>query len=77
MDLQREFDLLLRSRYALIAAVTHEEPRVLSVIKDLCLERERPGYVWDLADGFEPLTDKDTPIQSGSDALTVWFQSTQ
>ena len=65
MDVAEEIELLLRARCTLISLVTLEEPRALKIIKRVCERREAPGYVWDIADGFTSLTERNTPIQTG------------
>ncbi len=55
MDLKRELDLYLRSRFTFICIVSYEEERILEQVHALCEKSKRSLYCWDHADGFQPL----------------------
>ncbi|HBE31571.1 MAG TPA: AAA family ATPase, partial [Cyanobacteria bacterium UBA11368] len=60
----------MRSRFTLIVLVTPEEERALSVLKTVCVSTQRPCLTWDLADGFQYLTDGRGSLPSARDPLT-------
>jgi AAA+ superfamily predicted ATPase len=66
-------DIYLRARFTLIVLVTPEEERALEVVKGTCERAGRPCLAWDVADGFQVLSGKDTP-PSARDPLTALEQ---
>jgi SpoVK/Ycf46/Vps4 family AAA+-type ATPase len=50
LDLGRELDVCLRSRFSLICVVSREEERVSHEILELCKTTNRVLYQWDLSD---------------------------
>lgn len=56
MSFEQELDIYLRSRFTLIVLVTPEEERALSIVKVVCDRSQRPCLSWDVADGFQSLT---------------------
>ena len=62
MDIRAHLSILIRARCPLVVVETREEGRVEQLVRSICLERNRPGYSWDLASGMTTLAgDKDTP----------------
>ncbi len=74
MPFEQELDIYLRSRFTLIVLVTPEEERALSVLKTVCVSTQRPCLTWDLADGFQYLTDGRGSLPSARDPLTALDQ---
>lgn len=52
---QTEIDVYLRSRFTILWIVSHEEDRVIGVLKALCEPSQRRLLTWDLAAGFQPV----------------------
>lgn len=62
MDLERELELSLRSRFSLICVVSREEERIVQKLTALCERTDRELLVWDHADDFQALTPaRETP----------------
>ena len=53
MDLTKELDLCIRSRYPLVCIVSHEEERILEQVEQLCQTRGDGLLIWDHADHFK------------------------
>lgn len=73
MTFEQELTLYLRARFTLIVLVTQEEERVLQLIKNVCKQRRQMGLTWDIADGFQMLTDG-LPPSPARDPLTALEQ---
>ncbi len=56
MDLTKELELCIRSRFPLICIQSHEEERVIDVLNGLCESRRTPLVMWDHADFFQTLS---------------------
>jgi hypothetical protein len=71
MNLQKELDLYIRSRFTLICIVSMDEERVLSQVSKVCERSNRTLYVWDHADGFEIIGDSRGSAPKAADPLTA------
>jgi SpoVK/Ycf46/Vps4 family AAA+-type ATPase len=71
MDLQKELDLYIRSRFTLICIISMDEERVLSQVSKLCERTKRTLYVWDHADSFEIIGDSNRSVPKAADPLTA------
>ena len=69
-----ELDLYLRSRFTLIVVITPEEERVLQVITSVCQQSNRTCLTWDVADGFQSLTERRGSVPTARDPLTALEQ---
>ncbi len=56
MDLKRELDLCIRSRFSMVCIQSYEEERITESVTELCRERDYALYIWDHADLFQPAT---------------------
>ena len=74
MAFEKELDIYLRSRFTLIVLVTSEEERALQMVKQVCEHSKRPCFTWDLADGFQSLTQDKANLPTGKDPLTALEQ---
>lgn len=74
MNPAQELELLIRSRFTLIVVVTLEEERVVKTLRGICESRNRPLYLWDVADGLRAQTEKNTPIVRASNELDLLSQ---
>jgi len=74
MPFEQELDIYLRSRFTLIILVTPEEERALSTVKVVCDRAQRPCLTWDVADGFQSLTNWRNSLPSAKDPLTALEQ---
>ncbi|MGV1006310.1 MAG: hypothetical protein ACOYEV_16445 [Candidatus Nanopelagicales bacterium] len=68
-DFKSKAAILLRARFSLLVIGTIEEERALKSLRDVCVDLKRPGYTWDIADGFSALTEAG-PI-SASDPMSA------
>jgi AAA+ superfamily predicted ATPase len=71
MNLQKELDLYIRSRFTLICLVSMDEARVLEQVRKLCARRRRTLYSWDHADGFEVIGEKNAQAPKAADPITA------
>jgi SpoVK/Ycf46/Vps4 family AAA+-type ATPase len=69
VNLQKELDLYIRSRFTLICIVSMDEERVLSQISRLCRRTKRTLYAWDHADHFEVIGDSRVAVPNAPDPL--------
>jgi len=53
MNLEKELEIYLRSRFTFIYVVTAEEERIVRMLKRLCEQTQRTLCVWDHADYFQ------------------------
>jgi len=74
MAFEQELDIYLRSRFTLIIVVTPEEERVLQVVKAVCERGQRPCLTWDVADGFQSLSQEKANLPTTKDPLTALEQ---
>jgi hypothetical protein len=74
MPFEQELDIYLRSRFTLIILVTPEEERALSTVKVVCDRSQRPCLTWDVADGFQSLTNWRGSLPSAKDPITALEQ---
>jgi hypothetical protein len=74
MPFEQELDIYLRSRFTLIILVTPEEERALSTVKIVCDRAQRPCLTWDVADGFQSLTNWRSSLPSAKDPITALEQ---
>jgi hypothetical protein len=54
--------------------VIPEEERVLAAVKIVCERTQRPCLTWDVADGFQPLTDWRGSLPSARDPIIALEQ---
>lgn len=54
-DLRKDLELLIHSRYPIIAVETHEEERLETVLRDLAAELGVPLFVWTVTAGLQRL----------------------
>ncbi|QUS61725.1 AAA family ATPase [Synechocystis sp. PCC 7338] len=74
MAFAKELDIYLRSRFTLIVLITSEEERALQTVKDVCEHSQRPCITWDVADGFQSLTQQKSSLPAAKDPLTALDQ---
>lgn len=74
MPFEQELDIYLRSRFTLIVLVTPEEERALSIVKTVCDRNGRSCLTWDIADGFQSLTNWRSSLPSAKDPITALEQ---
>jgi len=74
MSFESELDVYLRARFTLMLLVTPEEERALHTVKAVCERTQRACFTWDLADGFQALTDGGGPVPSARDPLAALDQ---
>ena len=74
MAFERELDIYLRSRFTLMVLVTPEEERALQSIKQVCDLAQRSCLSWDVADGFQAVTNWRRTIPSARDPMTALEQ---
>jgi AAA+ superfamily predicted ATPase len=74
MSFQQELDTYLRARFTLIILVTLEEERAIQTIKTVCNQSQRPCISWDVADGFQSLSNTQASLPTAKDALTALEQ---
>jgi len=59
MDKQRDLELILRSRVPIVVIETHDESRMLDLLRTIIVTRETDGYVplfrWTVTDGLQRL----------------------
>jgi AAA+ superfamily predicted ATPase len=80
MSFDRELDIHIRARVALIVIVTAEEERAIQSIKAVCEHAGRACLSWDAADGFQGICGWDSAIPNAADApkaLTAIDELTQ
>lgn len=71
MDLKKELDLCIRSRFPLVCIVSHEEERILDQVQQLCETRGDSLYCWDHADYFQRLVGQGDTLPSARDPVTA------
>lgn len=64
MDTLRDLELLIESRYPIIAIESFEEQRVELILQRTALDLEMPLFVWTVADGLRR-SGSDTPLPDG------------
>jgi SpoVK/Ycf46/Vps4 family AAA+-type ATPase len=74
MVFAKELDIYFRSRFTLIVLITPEEERALQMVKELCEHSQRPCVTWDVADGFQSLTQNKSSLPAAKDPLTALEQ---
>ncbi|MCK5916235.1 MAG: hypothetical protein KAG92_08860, partial [Deltaproteobacteria bacterium] len=55
MDFLERLNTTIRSNQSLINVITYEENRLLSMLSESTLFKDKNIIIWDLADGFYPL----------------------
>src|SRR5262249_29402418 len=68
MSFDRELDIHIRARVALIVIVTAEEERAIQTIKAVCEHAGRGCLSWDAADGFQGVCGWDGPVPNAAEA---------
>jgi AAA+ superfamily predicted ATPase len=68
MSFDRELDIHIRARVALIVIVTAEEERAVQTIKAVCEHAGRGCLSWDAADGFQAVCGWDGALPNASEA---------
>ena len=71
MDLKKELDLCIRSRFPLVCIVSHEEERITDIVSALCESRGCSMYSWDHADFFQLMHGEGASIPTAKDPLTA------
>ena len=71
MDLLKELDLCIRSRFPLIGILSYEEERIIDGVIQLCEKRGDSCFMWDHADFFQHLSGEGAPPRSAKDPLTA------
>ena len=71
MDLKKELDLCIRSRFPLVCIVSHEEERILEQVQQLCESRGNKLYCWDHADYYQQLSGEPNNLPSARDPVTA------
>jgi SpoVK/Ycf46/Vps4 family AAA+-type ATPase len=74
MAFEQELDIYLRSRFTLMILVTPEEERALQSVKQVCDKAQRPCLSWDVADGFQAVTNWRGTIPTARDPLSALEQ---
>nr|WP_228014927.1 AAA family ATPase [Synechocystis salina] len=74
MVFAKELDIYFRSRFTLIVLITPEEERALQMVKEVCERSQRPCVTWDVADGFQSLTQNKSSLPAAKDPLTALEQ---
>lgn len=74
MSFSQELDTYLRARFTLMILVTQEEERAIQTVKQVCNQNQRPCLSWDVADGFQSLTNDKASLPIAKDALTALEQ---
>ena len=74
MAFEQELDIYLRSRFTLMVLVTPEEERALESVKQVCDRAKRPCLSWDVADGFNVVTNWHGTIPTARDPLSALEQ---
>ncbi len=55
MSFLDEFNIIIRSNHSLINVITYEEARLLAIIAESPLFKDKGIITWDLANGFKPI----------------------
>ncbi len=71
MDLIKELELCIRSRFPLIAILSYEEERIVDSVIELCEKRDEACFLWDHADFFQHLTGQAETPRTAKDPLTA------
>ena len=75
MDLKKELELCIRSRFPLLCIVSHEEERIVDIVSSLCESRNCSMYSWDHADFFQQVCSgsggNGASVPSAKDPLTA------
>lgn len=74
MAFEQELDIYLRSRFTLMVLVTPEEERALQSVRYVCDKAKRPCLSWDVADGFQAVTNWSGSMPSARDPLSALEQ---
>lgn len=74
MAFEQELDIYLRSRFTLMVLVTPEEERALQSVRYVCDKAKRPCLSWDVADGFQAITNWSGSMPSARDPLSALEQ---
>ncbi|HVN53496.1 MAG TPA: AAA family ATPase [Anaerolineaceae bacterium] len=74
MKFNEELDIYLRARFTLIVLITPEEERALQIIRQVCEDSQRKCLTWDVADGFQWLTNAAGATPAARDPLSALEQ---
>jgi len=74
LDFNQQLDTYLRARFTLIVLVTQEEQRALNLIAAACKESKRVCISWDVADGFNWITEPSGKLPNAADPKTALEQ---
>ncbi|WP_019505356.1 AAA family ATPase [Pleurocapsa sp. PCC 7319] len=77
MAFEQKLDIYLRSRFTLIVLVSTEEERALHSVKQVCDRAKRPCLGWDVADGFQAITNWSVSIPTAHDPFSALKQIEQ
>ncbi len=71
MDLTKELDLCIRSRFPFICIISHEEERIVESARRVCEERACQLHLWDHADFFQVMSGEGAGAPTAKDPLTA------
>ena len=71
---EKELEIFLRARFALIVLSTTEEERALQIVTEVCERINRTCISWDVSDGFRAVTGLKGSPPSARDAKTALEQ---
>ena len=71
MDLKRELDICIRSRFPVVCIYSDEEERIVENVSALCRERGFSLYSWDHADYFSHLAGDALGTFQAKDPITA------
>lgn len=74
MSFDKELDVYLRARFALMVLVTSEEERALQTVKSVCVQHKHTCLSWDVADGFQAISGAGGTLPSARDPLSALEQ---
>jgi AAA+ superfamily predicted ATPase len=73
-DFKKELDTYLRARFTLIVLVTQEEQRAIDMVREACKESRRLCLSWDMADGFNWVSEPNGKLPGASDPKSALEQ---
>jgi SpoVK/Ycf46/Vps4 family AAA+-type ATPase len=71
MDLQKELELCIRSRFTLVCIVSMDEERILTRVSELCRRTRRTLYTWDHADHFDVVGESRAVVPKAADPIAA------
>ena len=70
MNDQRDFEVILNSRFPLVAVETHEETRLITMVERVANIRSHALFVWSLTDGLRRRNHSDLNAVRGATPQT-------